>query len=143
MSYLLDTCVLSEFARPEPEPRVAAWLEAQSEEDLYLSSIVLGELARGVARLESSTKKRRLSAWLHSDLRPRFRDRVLGVTAEVALRWGELSGAAARRGIAVSMADGLIAATAVVHSLTVVSRNVEDLERAGAMVYSPWERDDD
>ena len=139
MSYLLDTCVLSEFARPSPAARLVDWLEAQPEETLHTSAIVLGELARGVARLEDGSKKRRLGAWLHGDLRARFGDRVLGVSAEVALKWGELSGAAARRGVTVSMADGLIGATAIIHGLTVVTRNVEDLAATGARVLSPWE----
>ncbi|MFH1569178.1 MAG: type II toxin-antitoxin system VapC family toxin [Gemmatimonadota bacterium] len=140
MSYLLDTCVVSEFTRPEPEARVLEWLGAQDEDELFLSAVSLGELARGVARLEGGAQKRRLADWLHNDLRRRFGTRVLAVSADVALKWGELSGAAARRGETVSMADGLIGATAIVHSLTVVTRNAADLERTGALVFSPWEQ---
>jgi toxin FitB len=139
MSYLLDTCVISEFARPEPESRVLRWLSAQDEEELHTSAIVFGELARGVARLDDGAKKRRLAAWLHNDLRVRFRERILGVSGEVALKWGELSGESMRCGVGVSMADGLIGATAIVHSMTVVTRNVADLERTGALVLNPWE----
>lgn len=139
MSYLLDTCALSEFARPSPVASLVDWVDSQPEEELYTSAVVLGELARGVALLADGPKKRQLSAWLHSDLRARFRDRVLGVSGEVALKWGELSGEAARRGVTVSMADGLIGATAIVHSLTVVTRNIDDLAATGALVLSPWE----
>ena len=139
MSYLLDTCVLSEFARPSPARGLVDWIDGQPEEELFTSAVVLGELARGVALLEDGSKKRRLGAWLHSDLRARFRGRVLEVSAEVALKWGELSGGAARRGVTVSMADGLIGATAIVHSMTVVTRNVGDLGATGALVFSPWE----
>ncbi|MEW6754441.1 MAG: type II toxin-antitoxin system VapC family toxin [Candidatus Latescibacterota bacterium] len=139
MSYLLDTCVVSEFARPAPDQRVLQWVGAQAEEELFVSSVVLGELAKGIARLEDGPRRRRLAAWLHSDLRARFGDRVLGVSAEVALKWGELTGEAIRRGVAIGMADGLIGATGIVHSMTVVTRNVQDLEATGAVVYSPWE----
>lgn len=139
MSYLLDTCVLSEFTRKRPERRVVDWLDGQSEDDLHTSVVVLGELARGVAMLSDGSKKRRLAAWLHGDLRNRLGDRALAVTSPVALQWGQLSGEAARTGVTVSMADGLIGATAIVHSLTVVTRNVDDLQATGARVFNPWE----
>jgi len=139
VSYLLDTCVLSEFARPSPAKALMDWLDAQPEEELFTSAVVPGELARGVALLEDGAKKRRLSAWLTNDLVVRFGDRVLGVSAAVAQKWGELSAAAARRGVTVSMADGLIGATAIEHSMTVVTRNVDDLEATGARVLDPWE----
>ena len=139
MSYLLDTCVLSEFARPTPAPAIVRWLDAQPEEELHTSAVVLGELARGVALLDDGSKKRRLAAWLHGELRTRFGDRVLAVSPVVALQWGQLSGEASRRGVTVSMANGLIGATAVVHSLTMVTRNVDDLGATGARVLNPWE----
>lgn len=139
MSYLLDTCVLSEFARKKPSTQVVRWLDAQPEEELQTSVVVLGELARGVAMLDDGSDKRRLAAWLHSDLRSRFAERALAVSAAVSLQWGQLSGDASRRGVTVSMADGLIGATAIVHSLTVVTRNVDDLTATGARVLNPWE----
>lgn len=90
--------------------------------------------------MSAGQKKRRLAAWLHNDLRARFADRALPVSAAVALQWGELSGDASRQGMSVSMADGLIGATARVHSMTVVTRNVEDLESTGARVFDPWQK---
>jgi toxin FitB len=139
LSYLLDTCALSEFARQAPAASLVNWMHTQPEDELFTSAIVLGELARGVALLDDGPKKRRLNAWLHSDLRARFRGRILEVSGEVALKWGEVSGEAARRGVTVSMADGLIGATAIIHSLTVITRNVTDLAATGALVLSPWE----
>lgn len=139
MSYLLDTCVLSEFTRKKPSSAVVAWMSSQPEDTLFTSTIVLGELARGVALLPDGDKKRQLAAWLHNDLRARFADRALSVSSVVALQWGELSGDASKQGITVSMADGLIGATARAHSMTVVTRNVEDLEATGARVLNPWE----
>ena len=139
MSYLLDTCVISEFARPAPSPGIVRWLDAQAEDQLYLSVVTLGEIARGVARLPDSRRRRRLAAWLHHDVRERFAQRLLPVSAQVALRWGELSGRAAASGVQISMADGIIAATALVHGLVVATRDVADLTATGAVVFSPWE----
>ena len=138
MSFVLDTCVLSEFVKPEPDSHVVAWLGAQDEAQLFLSTIVLGELGRGIARLPDGRKRRRLDAWLHSDLRSRFHGRILGVNEAVALEWGERSGALLREGKTLAMADGLIGATAVVYSLVVVTRNVDDLAPTGAAVFNPW-----
>ena len=138
MSYLLDTCVLSEFARPEPESRVVRWLEKQDEDTLFASAITFGELARGVSRLPDGSKRRRLSAWLYTDLPERFSRRLLPISAEVALKWGEVSGSALRSGHQIGMADGLIGATGIVHSLVVVTRNVHHLSPTGAVVFDPW-----
>ena len=138
MSYLLDTCVLSEFAKRECEERVRDWLRAQDEDELYLSVIVLGELARGIARLPEGAKRRRLDAWLHTDLRTRFRGRILEVTDAVSLEWGRRSGELFREGRTVSMADGLVGATAVIHAMAVVTRNTRDLAVTGASVLDPW-----
>ncbi len=138
MSYLLDTCAISEFTRKRPTPQVMTWLDAQNEENLFLSAIVLGELARGVAQLTESAKKHRLHAWVYTDLCNRFRGRILPVTPDVVLKWGTLSGRCRRDGVQISMADGLIAATALIHSLVVVTRNTTDMEAAGAPVFDPW-----
>lgn len=138
MSYLLDTCVLSEFTKPQPDDRVVAWLQSQDEANLFLSVIVLGELSRGIAHLPEGTKRRRLDAWLHTELRTRFRDRILDVTEAVAIEWGERSGSLLREGRTLSLADGLIGATAVVGSLVVATRNTEDLRPTGASLFNPW-----
>lgn len=138
MSYLLDTCVLSEFTRPEPSSRVIEWLANQRESDLFLSVIAIGEIAQGISRLPAGAKQRQLHAWLHTDLRNRFSQRILPVSEEVALQWGELSGRMRSAGVTVGMADGLIGATALVHSLVVVTRNTDDLSRTGAPVFDPW-----
>ena len=139
MSYLLDTCTLSEFARKRPAPRVVAWFQTQKEEDLFLSVIVLGELAKGIAHLDETPQKHRLHSWLYTDLCDRFDTRLLPVTRNVATEWGTRSGNLRRQGIQISMADGLIAATALVHSLVVVTRNTDDIAPAGVPVFNPWE----
>ena len=139
MSYLLDTCTLSEFARRRPDVRVVDWFERQNEEELFLSAIVLGELAKGIAQLEENPKKHRLHSWLYTDLCNRFEGRILPVTPAVATEWGTLSGSLRRQGVQLGMADGLIAATALVHSLVVVTRNTADITPAGIPVFNPWE----
>lgn len=138
MSYLLDTCTLSECARKIPQQKVLEWLNAQNEDSLYLSVIVIGELAKGIARLDESTKKNHLSSWLYTDLLDRFNGRILPVTQDVALEWGMISGRLASEGRTISMADGLIAATARKHSLVVATRNVNDLLPTGVPVFNPW-----
>ena len=138
MSYLLDTCVLSEFARPQPDVRVVEWLQAQDENELYLSVVVLGKLGRGIAHLPDGMKRRRLDAWLHTELRTRFRGRIFEVTEAVVLEWGERSGALLRDGQTISMADGLIGATAMVHSLVVATRNTRDIAITATPVFNPW-----
>jgi predicted nucleic acid-binding protein len=138
LSYLLDTCVISEFARQQPAPSVVSWLDEQVEESLYTSVVVLGEISRGVALLAEGPKQRQLQAWAVTDLEQRFAGRILDVTPEVARTWGRAAGEARRQGIQIGMADGLIGATAVVHALTVVTRNVDDLRATGAAVLNPW-----
>lgn len=139
MSYLLDTCTLCEPTRKEPEPEVMRWLEREKEEDLYLSVLSLGEIAQGVEKLDDSRKKRRLEAWLHTDLLHRFDGRIIDITREISLKWGEISGAKRREGKQIPVIDGLIGATALVHSLVVVTRNVDDFRRVGAPVFDPWQ----
>jgi predicted nucleic acid-binding protein len=139
VSYLIDTCVLSEMTKRKPSARVANWILEQEESSLFISTLVLGELARGVSRLKDSPKKRRLQAWVYTDLPDRFRGRVLDVTPEVALQWGALSGKLEAVGHNVPIVDGLLGATAIVHSLVVATRNTEDIRPTGALVLNPWE----
>jgi predicted nucleic acid-binding protein len=139
MSYLLDTCVVSELARAEPEAAVAAWVERQNETDLFISVLVLGELEKGISKLPESSKKNRLQAWLYTDMCERFRGRILEITPEIALEWGRASGLAAADGRTIPAIDGLLGASAIVHSLVVVTRNTEDISPTGAPVLNPWE----
>ena len=139
MSFLLDTCTLCEPTRKDPEPDVVNWLETQNEDDLYLSVLSLGEIAKGVEKLEESRRKRRLEAWLHTNLPRRFDGRIIDITHQIALRWGELSGEKRREGVQIPVIDGLLAASASVHSFVIVTRNVDDFTRAGAPVFNPWE----
>ena len=138
MRYLLDTCLLSELVKPRPDPSVIAWVSQQNESQLFLSVLTLGELRKGVERLKDGRKRVRLAQWLEGELKPRFAGRLLAVDEDVAEQWGIVSAQASARGLALPVMDGLISATALVHGLTVVTRNVSDIQASGAQVFNPW-----
>lgn len=136
--FLLDTNCISELVRSRPEPQVLEWLEAADESLLYLSVLTLGEIRKGVAGLAQSKRRTRLETWLELDLQVRFSERILPIDAHIADRWGLLSAEARRKGRLLSAVDGLLAATALHHNLTIVSRNVSDFADTHAPVVNPW-----
>ena len=138
MSFLLDTCFLAELIKPQPSPPVTDWLSATEDHLLFISVLTLGEIQKGISRLPDSAKRRRLQTWLDAEVPQRFEDRCLPVTAAVALRWGQVQGEAYLKGRPVPVLDGLIAATALVHDLTIVTRNTTDMTECGARVLNPW-----
>jgi hypothetical protein len=138
VKYLLDTCLISELVKESPNASVLGWLDKQDEDQLYLSALTIGELQKGISKLADARKKEELQIWLSSDLGSRFERRILNIDTEVAVRWGELIGEAERRGKRLPVIDSLIAATAAVHNLTVVTRNTGDLEECAVRVLNPW-----
>lgn len=138
MSWLLDTCVVSELVRPRPKASVVSWVRERDESDLFVSVITIGELEKGIAKLPDSTKRVRLEHWVRRELADRFCDRLLVIDSGVAARWGALVGVAEARGQPLPVIDSLIAATSLQHDLTVVTRNTDDLERCGARCFNPW-----
>jgi toxin FitB len=139
MSYLLDTNAISEWVKPRPDPGIARWLDEVDEDRTYLSVITLGELRKGVDRLANGRRRDRLGRWLTTDLSDRFGNRMLPVDAIIADEWGRLLACADAAGTAIGGIDGLIAATAKVHQLQVVTRNVAHFRHAGVEVISPWQ----
>lgn len=137
--YLLDTNVLSEMTRPVPSPQVMEWLDSVEESQLYLSVLTLGEIRKGLTVLVSGRRRSTLESWLDAELKVRFAERVLSVTSPIAERWGRLAGEAQRRGAALPVIGGLLAATAFHHNLTVVSRNVRDFALPGLATFNPWD----
>jgi predicted nucleic acid-binding protein len=135
---LLDTCVVSELARPEPDPRVLAWLDSVNDAALRVSVLTLGEIKKGADLLEGGPRKVRVEAWL-DELRATFADRILPVDEAVALRWGAISAASRRAGRVRPAIDCLLAATAVCHELKLATRNVADFDGTGAVIVNPWE----
>lgn len=139
MKYLLDTCVVSELVKPEPNAQVIQWLNARNETLLCLSVLTLGELYKGISKLREIRKKERLWAWLHDELRPRFGNRILDIDTDIIMAWGRLSGESERLGNTLPVVDSLIAATALVHGLIVITRNTSDMTRCSAQVENPWD----
>ena len=138
MRYLLDTCVISELVKRKPNPKVIDWVEEREEENLYLSVLILGELQKGISKLPTSPRKQQLQSWLEQELYQRFEQRVLEVTREVAKRWGEIQAKAEQEGRVMSAIDSLISATGLVYGMTVVTRNIEDMEASGVQLFNPW-----
>jgi predicted nucleic acid-binding protein len=139
VKYLLDTCLISELVKKEPNPGVVNWLDEQDEQTLFLSVLNLGELQKGISKLTDGTKKDELQAWIGLDLVERFSGRILDIDLETALYWGRIQGEAERTGEKLPVMDSLIAATAAAHGLIVVTRNVRDIEKCGVRVCNPWE----
>ena len=135
MSYLIDTNVLSELRRKLPHPGVSAWFAQRPASSLYMSVLTLGELRKGIDGVTDEARKLALSDWLHTDLSVFFLGRVLSIDEQVADRWGQLVAAAGRPLPAI---DSLLAATALVHGLTLVTRNAKDFEGLGLAVINPW-----
>jgi predicted nucleic acid-binding protein len=137
--FLLDTNCISELVRAKPEPRVLEWMEAVDETLLYLSVLTLGEIRKGLAGLAQSKRRTLLENWLEVELQPRFSGRIVSIDTAIADRWGLLTAEAKRNGKPLSIIDGLLAATALQHNLTVVSRNTSDFANTHVPVLDPWE----
>lgn len=138
MKYLLDTMLVSEFVARKPAPTVLKWLEAVDDLDCHLSVLTIGEIQKGIRKSAEPAKRRRLEQWLQSDLRSRFAGRIIAIDEEISFCWGSIAGDAVRRGDVLPVVDSLIAATAITHDLTVVTRNVSHIERCGAKTLNPW-----
>ncbi len=136
--FLLDTNVLSELVKPKPNPRVVQWVNQAQEETLYLSVLTVGEIRKGVALLPQSPKRARIESWLERDLQERFYHRILPITDRIADRWGLLAARAHSHGNPLHVVDGLMAATALEHNLTLVTRKTKDVDPAGVPVQNPW-----
>jgi toxin FitB len=135
---LLDTCVLSELRKPQGDVGVRQSVERIPDNDLFVSVISLGEIAKGIALLADVRRKRDLQSWLQM-LERDYAARILPVDREAAHIWGELTASAQKDGKIISASDGLIAATARRHGLHVMTRNVADFEPIGVMLINPWD----
>jgi predicted nucleic acid-binding protein len=136
--WLLDTNVLSELRRAKPHRNVVAFIAAQPLELLYVSAVTLAEIRFGIEVVTDATKRAELNDWLAHKLRPMFEQRVLPVTEEIMFKWRLLVEDGRKAGYTFSQPDLIIAATALHHGLTVVTRDVSDYERVRAPVFNPW-----
>lgn len=127
------------MTRTLPDARVSGWLEDVADDELFFSVVSLGEILKGITVLPEGRRRSELQAWLDKTLRPWFGGRILPVTESIAERWGVLSGRCRLKGIILKVADGLIAATALEHDLTIVTRNVKDFSGLGVTIFNPWD----
>jgi predicted nucleic acid-binding protein len=139
MAWLLDTNVLSELRRLKPEPKVIAFIAVHPLDQLYISAVTLAELRFGIELLsEESSRRDELNDWLTHNIRPMFEERVLQVTEDIMFKWRIVVEDGRKVGHTFSQPDLIIAATAIHHGLTVVTRDGSDFEKAGARVINPW-----
>jgi len=138
MNYLLDTCIISEVIRPKPSKNVIGWLREQDENNLYISVLTLGEIHKGIEKIQDINRKRKIHLWVEQDLRDRFRDRILPINTHVAMIWGQIQGQAEQSGRGMPTIDGLIAATGLAYNMVVVTRNVSDMKASGVALHDPW-----
>jgi len=138
MSYLIDTCCISELVKKSPNPNVVKWFANRDELSMYLSVITFGELRKGIEKLPGSKKKKELNRWIKEDLKHRFKNRVLSINIKEVNKWGEILATAEKNGRPLPAIDSLIAATALVHDLSVITRNKQDMEGSEVEVINPW-----
>jgi predicted nucleic acid-binding protein len=138
MNYLLDTCLISELAKSKPDEKVVDWVLSENETCFYVSVLTFGELHKGVEKLPPSKKKENLRIWIENDLKNRFQNRIIGIDMRVSILWGKIQCSAEKIGKPLPAIDSLIAATGISYNLTVVTRNVSDMEQSGVKLFNPW-----
>ena len=138
MKYLLDTCAISELVKKHPDEKIVQWIKECDEDTVFISVLTLGEIQKGISKLDDNRRRIKIQKWLDSDLRERFAERILPISLEVALTWGVIEGESANKGRPLPVIDALIGATAVAHNLTVVTRNERDIRCTGARILNLW-----
>jgi predicted nucleic acid-binding protein len=140
MNYLLDTCLISELAKSNPDKKVVDWVLSENETGFYVSVLTFGELHKGIEKLPESKKKEGLRVWIEDELKDRFQNRIIGIDMRVSILWGRIQCVAEKKGKPMPAIDSLIAATGIAHDLIVVTRNVSDMEQSGVRLLNPWEK---
>jgi predicted nucleic acid-binding protein len=138
MKYILDTCLISELAKSDPNEKVVDWVLSENETNFYVSVLTFGELQKGIEKLPESKKKEALRIWTANELRNRFQNRILGIDMRVAICWGKIQSIAEKKGKPMPAIDSLIAATGITNGMVVVTRNITDMEQSGADLLNPW-----
>ena len=136
--WLLDTNVLSELRRPKPDPKVVQFVSEQPLDLLYVSVVTFAEIRFGIELVGEAARRMELNEWLEHKLRPMFEDRVLEISEDIMLKWRLLVEEGRKGGHTFAQPDLIIAATALHHGLTVVSRDTSEYKMASAPVMNPW-----
>jgi len=142
MNFILDTCVISETIKPKPDIGLVSWLKNQKPDRLFVCSISLGELRKGIDRLPAGKKKHDLLLWLIAMINE-YDGRFLDFDTESALGWGSLSASLEASGKPMPVLDAMIAACALRHGFTLVTRNERDYQHSGVSLVNPWKVDAD
>ncbi|TAE59069.1 MAG: type II toxin-antitoxin system VapC family toxin [Nostocales cyanobacterium] len=140
MSYLLDTCVISEYVKKQPCEKVINWIDAQKEGSLFISIITIAEIKKGIVRIEKSQPSRyqKLEKWLQI-LEQKFTNRILPLNENILDTWAKICGQSEAEGKKLPIMDSLIAATASENNLIIVTRNISDFAFSSVNVFSPWD----
>jgi len=138
MRYLLDTCVISELRKSQPNSCVVDQVDAIDEDDLFLSVITVGEIIKGIEKSPESQRKENLRNWLGEELLVRFRDKLVPLDADVLIAWGKLTARLEAEGRILPAIDSLLAASALHGGFTLVTRNEADFEGTGVSLHNPW-----
>lgn len=143
MTYLLDTCIISKLRRIEryPDSSLENWIKKQAEKDFFLSVLTIGEIEHGINKLKNPAERRIIEEWYRGRVIPRFEGRILNINLKVAAKWGALLGMHQVKGTSLPVVDSLIAATALVHDLIVVTENIKDFSAITELkLFNPWEQ---
>jgi toxin FitB len=138
VTFLLDTNVLSEFAKPRVNPGLLDWMQHSDETGMAISVVSVGEIQKGISRMPEGRRQTDLQAWLDQHLVPRFQQRILALDLNDMQRWGRMMGTAIKQGGTLPAIDALLAAVALNRRLILVTRNARDFERTGVNLLNPW-----
>jgi hypothetical protein len=138
MNYLLDTNVVSESLKPQPNRGVLDWLTSVDEDETFLSVVTITEVRYGIERMAAGNRRRRFDQWLREELLPRFQERIVPVNIAIADACGKLVARSEALGRPIESRDAFIAATAEVYELTLVTRNISDFQPILKTILSPW-----
>lgn len=137
MSYILDTCVISELRKKVP-PNAKRWFEDKDQNLFHISVVTVAEILDGIERLPESKKKMDLEDWFYGEVQARFNDRILPIDGHVAREWAFLNASLQKKGITVSVQDLYIAASARAHGFALITINVKDFQEMDIPVINPW-----
>jgi toxin FitB len=138
MIFILDTCVISELIKKDPDKNVMKWVSGIDESALFISVISIGEIIKGIEKLTGSQRKDDLIAWVNNDLKERFQNRIVPFDLESAVVWGRVQAKSENIGKPLPGIDGMIASTGIANNMAVATRNIANMKESGAVLFSPW-----